>query len=77
LSSGSPNWKNEVDKLDQMRGFPRHSQVDEGEDKPGGQKYSGGVAELARVSSIGLFNTEGRMKEGSVGHPETAVRTEN
>ena len=60
-----------------MREFLRHSQVDEGEDKPGGQKDSGGVAELSRMINIGRLNTKGRMKEGSVGHPETTVRTEN
>lgn len=60
-----------------MRRFLRHSQEDEGEDEPRGQNDSHSTAELARVLGIGSRNTEVRVKEGSVGHPEAAIRAES
>jgi len=60
-----------------MRGFLRHSQEDEGDDEPGGQKYSGSIGELAGISGVGSLNTEGRDEEGRVGHPETTVGDES
>lgn len=60
-----------------MRGFLRHSQEDEGEDEPGDQNDSHSIAELAGVLGIGSCNTEVRVKEGGVGHPEASIRAES
>jgi len=68
--------KEEDGNQDQV-GPQRCQKEDEGEDAPGGQKYSDSIGELARMSGIGSLNTEGRMKEGSIGHPKTTVRAES
>jgi len=57
---------------------PQGSQKEEeGYDKPGGQKDSESVGELARGIGVGSRNTEVGMKNGGVGQPETAKRGES
>ena len=53
------------------------SQEDECYDKPGSQKDPDSIGELARGIGVGGRNTKVRMKEGSVGQPETAIRGES
>jgi hypothetical protein len=58
-------------------GLLRHSQEQEGDDKPGSQKDSNSAGEFLAVTGVGGGNTEARVKEGREGHPETAVASES
>jgi len=55
----------------------RHSQKDGTDDKPGDQKDSESIGELAGGIGVGSRNTEVGVKNGSVRQPETSKRRES